>query len=70
MISKWDMVENLVDTLLINNPKWRLGQAYFNALCCLDSPTVEQIRGTENDCFYQDEKIPLFKIKVLEIWND
>lgn len=70
MISKWNMIENLVDKLMTQNPNWRLGQAYFNSLMYLDPQTANVIRGTKNDCFYVDEKIPYFHNKVLEIWNE
>lgn len=44
-----------------NKPKdWRLGQAYFNYAYELYPNETNQIRGTNNDCFYNDEKIPEF----------
>lgn len=42
----------------------RQGQAYMNALHYINKELYEQITGTENDCFYDDNKIVNF-IKFL-----
>ena len=48
-----------------NKPKeWRLGQAYFNYAEELYPEETNQLRGTEYDCFYNDEKIPEFLEKL------
>jgi hypothetical protein len=69
-MDKWQMVDNLTQYMLINQSNFRCGQALFNALCILDPKTANMIRGTNDDCFYQDKKIPLFQNKVLEIWGE
>ena len=44
-----------------NKPKeWRLGQAYFNYAYELYPEETNQLRGTEYDCFYDDNKISIF----------
>ena len=44
-----------------NKPEeWRLGQAYFNYAEELYPEETNQLRGTEYDCFYNDNKIPIF----------
>ena len=44
-----------------NKPEeWRLGQAYFNYAYELYSEETNQLRGTEYDCFYDDNKISIF----------
>ena len=44
-----------------NKPEeWRLGQAYFNYAYELYPEETNQLRGTEYDCFYNDNKIPIF----------
>ena len=44
-----------------NKPKeWRLGQAYFNYAYELYPKEVNELRGTEYDCFYDNNKIPIF----------
>lgn len=44
-----------------NKPKeWRLGQAYFNYAEELYPEETNQLRGTKYDCFYDDNKIPIF----------
>jgi hypothetical protein len=43
---------------------WRMGQAYFNFGLILYPEEVEQIRATEEDCFYNDEKILKFIDKL------
>ena len=50
-----------------NKPvEWRLGQAYFNYAEELYPEETNQLRGTEYDCFYNDEKIPEFLEKLNE----
>ena len=36
----------------------RLGQSYFNALSVVRPDLSEQIRGTENDAFYNNDLLP------------
>lgn len=44
-----------------NKPKeWRLGQAYFNYAYEMYPRDTDTLRGTEVDCFYDDNKIPEF----------
>ena len=44
-----------------NKPEeWRLGQAYFNYAYELYPKEVNELRGTEYDCFYDNNKIPMF----------
>jgi len=50
-----------------NKPKeWRLGQAYFNYAYELYPKETEELRGTEYDCFYVNERIPVFLEKLNE----
>lgn len=54
-------------TMVQNKPEeWRLGQAYFNYAEELYPEETNQLRGTEYDCFYNDEKIPEFLEKLNE----
>ena len=57
-----DYSKNIVLHLKVQNkPKeWRLGQAYFNYAYGLFPKETDELRGTEFDCFYLDEKIPNF----------
>lgn len=48
-------------------PQWRLGQCAFNALMDLRPDVADAIRATEDDPFYDDERIPRFLKKVKEI---
>ena len=48
-----------------NKPEeWRLGQAYFNYAYELYPEETNQLRGTEYDCFYDDNKISIFLEKL------
>lgn len=49
------------------NPTWRKGQTWFNSLSVLYPSVAESIRGTENDPFYNDEKIDAFFKEITEI---
>lgn len=42
----------------------RRGQAWMNALADVDSELYGVIHGTDADCFYNDHKIPAFKLEV------
>jgi len=39
---------------------WRQGQTYFNVACDFWPEEVNKIRGTNDDCFYDDSKIAAF----------
>ena len=48
-----------------NKPEeWRLGQAYFNYAEELYPEETNLLRGTEYDCFYDDNKISIFLEKL------
>ena len=48
-----------------NKPEeWRLGQAYFNYAEELYPKETNLLRGTEYDCFYDDNKISIFLEKL------
>ena len=39
---------------------WRWGQCVFNAYYTGFPEETNKIRGTDNDCFYNDNKVPNF----------
>jgi hypothetical protein len=41
----------------MKNPDIRYGQAVFNAIELIDPEFANIIRGTEHDCYYDDEKV-------------
>ena len=41
-------------------PSLRYGQAMFNEAANLFPEKTESLRGTEDDCFYDDSKVPAF----------
>ena len=50
-----------------NKPEeWRLGQAYFNYAYELYPKEADELRGTEYDCFYDNNKISIFLKKLNE----
>lgn len=66
---KWESIEIVAKEMMDKNPSWRHGQSLFNALYFVDSETANKIRGTCNDCFHSDSKIPNFKEATIEIWT-
>lgn len=46
-----------VVVMQVENPSLRQGQAFFNSLLDLHPDIAETIRGTEYDCFYNDDKV-------------
>lgn len=45
---------------LASNLDYRVGQAYFSTLADLHPELANKFRGTSNDPFYDDRKIPKF----------
>lgn len=43
-----------------NFPGERTGQRYFNALCDVELELANEIRGTSDDPFYDDGRLPEF----------
>ncbi len=58
---QWDAIAKALPaaawSLMILNPSWRRGQAYFTALNHLCPAAADEIRSTDNDPFYDDKKI-------------
>lgn len=51
---------------MINHPYYRPGQAYFNVLVSYDRELAENIRGSENDPFYNDSSLSGF-LEIVEM---
>lgn len=41
-------------------PHWRWGQCIFNAYYYVFPEIADEIRGTEDDCFYRDDLVDKF----------
>ena len=44
----------------------RHGQATFNAACDVCPEIANELRGTEFDCFYDDDKADIFLSKIFK----
>ena len=68
IVDQIDFTKNIQLHINVQNKpeEWRLGQAYFNYAEELYPEETNQLRGTEYDCFYNDEKIPNFLKKLNE----
>ena len=68
IVDQIDFTKNIQLHIKVQNKpeEWRLGQAYFNYAEELYPEETNQLRGTEYDCFYNDEKIPNFLKKLNE----
>ncbi len=42
----------------------RMGQYFMNALWAYDPNAYHAVTGSDGDCFYDDEKLPAFAVKV------
>lgn len=40
--------------------EWRWGQCIFNAYCAVFPEITNTIRGTDDDCFYNDKNVSAF----------
>ena len=54
---EWVSLINSLVKYLHNNPELRVGQVYMNALFDIRPDLYQRVTGTENDCFYNDDKI-------------
>lgn len=53
-------LDKRVKIAMMRFPKLRYGQALFNEACSMFPAEVNKIRGTDDDCFYNDKKILAF----------
>lgn len=58
-----------VDALLVNNPNWRKGQTYFNALHLCNPILANKVRGSLLDPFYKDSNILAFLEWLTDNWE-
>jgi hypothetical protein len=61
-VQEWELNEfyKRVSIAMSRFPDLRHGQAIFNEAVSMWPDEVEKIRGTEDDCFYDDKKIKAF----------
>ena len=59
---KIDYTKNIPLHVAVQNKpaEWRLGQAYFNYAYQMFPKETDKLLGTDKDCFYLDERIPIF----------
>jgi hypothetical protein len=69
-IEKVNFMEQEAERLQYSFPEWRKGQALFNVVYCFYPEIANEIRGSEFDCFHVDERIELFKRRVLELLKE
>jgi len=63
-----DKMNELLEVAQEQRPKeWRFGQAVFNYAYEEYPNAADKIRGTEDDCFYDDSKIPKFIKKLMKL---
>ncbi len=65
VIMKW--LDIGVEIYLKAYPDWRRGQTVFNVADDMVLDATEKIRATEDDCFFDDDKIKRFKDKLRSI---
>ena len=68
IVDQIDFTKNIQLHIKVQNKpeEWRLGQAYFNYAEELYPEETNQLRRTEYDCFYDNNKIPNFLKKLNE----
>lgn len=68
MEQKIDFTRNIPLHIKVQNKpeEWRLGQAYFNYAYEMYPDDVNKLRGTNYDCYYDDNKIGIFLNKLNE----
>ena len=53
-------LDRRVKIAMMRFPELRHGQALFNEACSMFPEEVNKIRGTDDDCFYNNKKISAF----------
>ena len=53
-------LDRRVKIAMMRFPELRHGQALFNEACSMFPEEVNKIRGTDDDCFYNNKKISVF----------
>lgn len=61
-VQEWELEElyKRVSIAMSHFPELRYGQVIFNEAYSLWPDFVNTIRGTDDDCFYDDKKIKVF----------
>ena len=62
-------LENFVTESSIEYPNWRKGQLYFNCLYSMDPELANELRGSDKDPFYRDDRIPAFLEIIEQRWD-
>ena len=62
---KYNEVMHLADKFIETYKDYRKGQAIFNAFNMYYPEFANELRGTDDDCFYNDSKISLFLSHVV-----
>lgn len=55
--------------LYLKDGQQRIGQAYFNALHRIDPKLADQIRSSDDDPFYRNDRIRRFLQRVYAEWD-
>ena len=59
-----------MNKFIIENPSYRKGQAIFNYAATIRRDLTDKSIGTENDCFYSDERITNFLTYLYSNWEN
>lgn len=54
----------------VRHPEWRVGQTAFNVLWKLRPELAEQVRVTEANPYYLDDRLPAFYEWLEQHWED
>ncbi len=64
----WTDYNALVREASLRERDWRVGQAFFNVLRDTRPDLSGVVRGTLDDPFYDDSRIPRFLARVRAVW--
>ena len=62
-------INDMLTTCMADHPEWRYGQSLFNALNMTFPEVAGQIRGTDADPFYIDERDDAFWHAVADLFE-
>jgi hypothetical protein len=65
-MTRFDEYQRAVEVAMRERSGLRKGQAYFDVLVELEPELAERLAETDDDPFYNDEKLPDFLLRVAE----
>lgn len=67
---EWEVYKTFVERSDDGPNAWRLGQTYFNVLTYANNELADEVRGTNIDPFFVDDRLGTFLEFVRARWSE